>query len=921
MNAARRWTGGMKARLRSWLHATTHRSQLEGEMDDELRFHIESYAEDLMRTGLPREQAERQARVELGGITVHKEEMRASLGLRLLDDLCSDLRYALRMLAKSPGFTAIAIGSLALGIGANTAIFTLAKHVLLDQLHVPHSEDLRLLNWIAPQESVVHSSWGDWSPAGNGQTTSTSFPYPLYRQLREQNRRQGTLEDLFAFKNIGQVTATVDGAASIVQAEMVSGNYYHEMDVAPALGRGITPNDDAVAGSGAVVVISDGFWRRAFAASPTVVGKAIAINGKPFTVIGVNPPEFTGAKSAHESPQVFVPFSIQPVIVPRRKGSILEEPGYWWMQIMARQKPGVSKEQAEAAFSSTLASSVRGAGEVKAGDAIPQVQVGDGSRGMNEAARLFRQPIMVLMAVAGLVLLLACANIANLLLARSAAREREMSVRLALGAGRGRVLRQMLTESLLLSLTSGAVGFVLGWASRDVIPRLLSQPWDPHPASASVDWGVLAFIAALSILTGLVFGLAPARQSMRAQANSGLKENAVTVTQRRSGYAGKAIIVFQVALSTLLVIGAGLFLRTLGNLQNVSPGFRVDHLLLFEIKQPRAEYPHGADIRLHEEIERRLAAVPGVESVTSSGSPLLAGQRDMDTLVPVGGKHRNLDSAPFDYTVGNHFLTAMGIPVIAGRDFSDQDTPSSPKVAIINQALAREVWADDNPIGRQFRSSKIVFTVVGVAADTLYQSLRTGTPAQYFLPYRQMPGVEGGMTYEVRTHVDPASLTPLLQKAVAGIDRNLPLIAVRTQQQQIDATVGDERLFANLTAGFGLLALVLASIGIYGVMSYTVSRRTNEIGIRLALGAQAQQILQMVLGEASWMAASGIVTGLGAALVLTRLLKTMLYGLTPHDPATLVCAAALLLAVALLAAWLPALRASRVQPMQALRHE
>ena len=910
----------VKARVRSWLRAMTHRSQVEGEMDEELRFHIDSYVEDLIRRGIPREQAERQARIEFGGIAVHKEEMRASLGLGLWDDLLADLRYALRMLWRSPGFTAIAVGSLALGIGANTAIFSLAKQMLLDRLHAPRSEELRLLHWVAPEQNIVHAEWGDEVEVA-GRAMSTSFPYPVYRQLREQNQKQAVLGDLFAFKDIGQVTATVDGEASVVQAEMVSGNYYRDIEVTPVLGRGITPGDDADAGSGAVVVISDGFWRRAFAASPKVIGKAIAINGKPFNVIGVNPPKFTGAKSAHESPQVFLPFSIQPVVIPRRGGSVLDEPGYWWLQIMARRRPGISPEHAEAVLNAALASSVRGAGKVTAGDAIPQIQVGDGSRGMNEAGRLYKQPIMVLTAVAGLVLLLACANIANLLLARASARQREMGVRLALGAGRGRVLRQTLTESLLLSLAGGAAGFVLGWASRDVIPRLMSQPWDPLETSAHVDWGVLGFTGGLSILTGLIFGLAPAWQSMRTHVSFSLKENAATVTKRRSGYGGKAIVVFQVALSTLLVIGAGLFLQTLGNLQKVNPGFRVDHLLLFEIEQPRAAYPAGADIRLHEEIAQHLAAVPGVESVTSSGSPLIAGQINRDDFVPVGASNKNFGGAAFDNTVGNHFFATMGIPIVAGRDLNDGDAASATKVAIVNQAMAREAWGSDNPIGRQFRSSEMTFTVVGVAADTIYDSLRKEMPPQYFLPYRQIPSLEGGMTYEVRTHVDPAGLTPMLRKAVAGVDRNLPLIAVRTQQQQIDATVGGERTFASLTAGFGMLALVLASIGIYGIMAYTVSRRTNEIGIRLALGARTQQILGMVLSESTRLALAGVAAGMGAALLLTRFLKSMLYGLKPHDPATLVCAAALLLGVALLAAWVPALRAARVQPIQALRHE
>ena len=922
MNVAARFAKGVKSRMRSWLRAATHRSRLEGEMDEELRFHLESYVEDLVRRGMPRERAERQARIEFGGITVHKEEMRASLGLRLWDDLLADIRYALRMLAKSPVFTAIAIGSLALGIGANTAIFTLAKEMLLDRLHVPNPGDLRLLNWVAPDKnSVVHSSWGSWQRTADGISRSNSFPYPVYLELREQNRKQRLLEDLFAFKSIGQVTATVDGQALAVQAEMVSGNYYHELQVSPALGRAIGPADDADTGAGAVVVISDGFWRRAFAGSQSVVGKSIAINGKPFTVIGVNPPDFTGAKGAHQSAQLFVPFSIQPVIIPQHGGSILESTTLWWMQIMARQKAGVSQEHANAAFSAALTASVNGLHTAKAGEAMPTVTVDDGSRGENQAARRYRQPVTVLMSVSGLVLLLACANLANLLLARASSREREMSVRLALGAGRSRILRQVLTESLMLSFAGGAAGFALGWACRGVIPRLMSQPWDPTQMSSRMDWGVLAFTASLSLLTGLFFGIAPALQATRAQVSSGLKENAAAVTRRRRGYAGKAIVVFQVALSTLLVVGAGLFLRTLGNLNHVNPGFRVDHLLLFDLEPPRAAYPPPRNVRLHEEVTQRIAAVPGVEAVTASSTALISGSTTTYDWTPLDNPIAKIEGSVMTNFVSGRFFATMEIPVIAGRDFSDADSATSAKVGVVSESLAHKAWGTANPLGRHFKTQDVVYTVVGVVKDSDYDSLRKTPPPQFFIDYRQAPEATEGLTYEVRTHMSAASLAPALQKAVATVDRNIPMVDVRTQQQQIDATVGEERMFASLTASFGLLALVLASIGIYGVMAYTVARRTQEIGIRVALGARAGQILSMVLGETSRMTILGVFVGIGAALGLTRLVKTMLYGLEPHDPTTLIGAAVILCAVALAAGFTPARRASKIDPITALRHE
>jgi predicted permease len=379
---------------------------------------------------------------------------------------------------------------------------------------------------------------------------------------------------------------------------------------------------------------------------------------------------------------------------------------------------------------------------------------------------------------------------------------------------------------------------------------------------------------------------------------------------------------FQVALSTLLVVGAVLFVRTLANLNSVDPGFRADHLLLFAIQQPRSQYPAPKDVALHRQLEQKLATVPGVESVTLSSGALIANNIDQDDFIPLDRpNYEKEDTGEFDSAVGEHFFATMGIPMLSGRDFNAGDTETSPKVAVINQALAHAVFPGENPIGKRFRSSSSVFQIVGICANTHYDSLRTEPPPTFYVPYRQLPDAAYGKTYEVRTHVSPASLAPLLRRAVQSVDRNLPLIDLRTQTEQIDSTIQGERTFAALTAAFGLLALTLASIGIYGIMAYTVSRRTNEIGIRLALGAQARQILSMVLGEAFWLAAAGVAAGLGAALLLTRFLRTMLYGLKPNDPATLVCAAALLFAVALLAGWVPAQRASRVQPMQALRHE
>jgi len=668
-------------------------------------------------------------------------------------------------------------------------------------------------------------------------------------------------------------------------------------------------------------VISDGFWARAFGRSPSVIGKTIQLSLAPVTVIGVNPPAFTGAARVQSSPDVFVPFSMQPVLLPKSNESPLTNKGLWWVEIMGRVKPGVSDAAAVAEFSVNLDHAIRATLPVPKDASMPILTLPSGSRGLNQSTRNMGTQIYVLLSLVGLVLMLACANIANLLLARSAARQREISVRMALGASRGRILRQVLTESLLLSLLGGAAGLFLGYLGRNIIPRLLSNSWEPQQFSSRFDWKIFVFTASISVLTGLLFGLAPALQSTRTSVNTGLKDSAATTTKRRKGLGGKAIVVFQVSLSMLLVVGAGLFARTLFNLSHVDIGFRAENVLLFRIQPPSSRYPSPKSIAVERRIEERLATLPGVDSVTLSTEPLLANTMSNDDFVPDSQTQklaRGEQTALINF-VGNGFFATMGIPLLSGRPFDNTDTETSQKVAIINQSLARKFFPNTNPVGTTFNKDHIL--IVGICADAKYFQLRDETPPTFYLPYRQESNAEDGATFEVRLRTSPEGVLPAVREAVSAIDKDLPLIDVRTQTQQIDEILSSERLFAALTGAFGFLALILACIGIYGIMAYTVARRINEIGIRMALGAQAGQILRMVLGEASCLAVFGIAIGLGAALWLTRFLETLLYGLKPSDPATLIGAALLLLATAVAAGWVPAWRASRVQPMEALRHE
>jgi len=846
--------------------------------------------------------------------------------LRLWDEFGADLRYAARRLRRSLGFTAVATVSLALAIGANTTIFSLAKQLLYDRLAVPNAENLRLLSWTGTEEHVaVHGIWGDYEPLPGGRVTSTAFSYEAFQRLRAENRE---LEDLFAFKREG-MNATIGGAAQRVRGEMVSGNYYADLDVRPVLGRGITPADDAKPGQGAVAAIGYGLWEREFGRSPAVLGQVIRVNEVPLTIVGVNPKGFTSAKDVQTPADVFIPLSMQPVVSPMPgKTPPLSDPNLWWVNIMGRAKVGISDQTAQAGLDAQLAAIVRGTMPVKEGEDLPRMDLRDGSRGLFEQRHTFAKPMAVLMTMVGLVLLLACANISNLMLARGTQRQREISVRLALGAGRGRILRQMLVESLLLSTMGGAFGLLAAYFGRNAIPRMIENSWEQSDLHVHFDWRVFGFTAAVTMLTGILFGLTPALAAARRDVNRSLKEGALTATRRRKAWGGRALVGFQIALSTLLVIGAGLFLRTLAGLSSVNVGFRTDHLLLIEINPERTQYPPGKDVDLHQRLEAAFAGVPGVETVTAAVPVYIADDRmRRDFLVEGQDEHKS--EAEFFNVVGNNFFRTLGIPIVAGRGFGSQDTATSLKVGVINQSLARKSFPNRNPVGQRFsisteesdgRRGREWIQIVGVCADTRYSSLRAEPPPQFFLLYGQQREV-GALNYEIRTAMQPEAVLPALRHVARQIDPNLPFGNVRTQDQQIAAAMQQECIFAAMASSFGLLALALAAVGIYGIMAYAVANRTNEIGIRLALGAQQRQVLAMILREASWISVAGVIVGLGAALILARLVKAMLYGLQPTDPVSLCAGALLLVVVGLAASWIPAQRAASVQPVEALRHE
>jgi predicted permease len=915
----------LRSRVATWWSAVAKRDALDRQLEEELEFHMESYAEDLMRSGVPREQAMRRARAELGSVAVGREKCRAAWGSGFVDELRADLRYAVRMLVRSPGFAAIAVGSLALGVGVNTVIFTAAQHLLLDHLAVPHPEQLRLLAWKQPHGGVIERMWGWYGALPGGGEGSTSFSYPVYQQLRKHS---SGMESLFAFKPLDRQTVTVDGHAQAVDAEMVSGNYYLSLGVQPQLGRVIQESDDRSPGGSPVVVISDRFWMKEFARSPHVIGKTILVNLTPMTIIGVNPRAFTGAYSAQGTPDLFLPFSMQPLAAPQNfsesdSPSLLANTDQWWVLVMGRIQPGLPDPTVAASLNVLFDAAVRATMPVKDRQ-MPRLLMTDGSRGQNPAVEDLAKPICVLLGLGGFVLLLACANLANLLLARAGARQREMSVRLALGAGRARVLRQMMTESLMLSLLGGTAGLLLAYAVRNAIPGMMSSPWAPLVFSARFDWRIFGFAAVVSIATGLIFGVAPAWQASRVQVSSGLKQAAQTATRRRRGLTGKTIVVIEVALSMVLVVGAGLFVQTLLQLVHARLGFRPDKLLLFEVQPPHTRYRGAASIPLYRQLEQKLAAIPGVQSVTLTGLPLISGNVMLYTFIPEG-QQREAHENPsvLANSVGETFFSTYGIPIVAGRGFKESDKETSRKVAVVNDSLAKKYFPHLNPIGRTFETGfrdPVRIEIIGVCGDVKYDRVRKDPEPTLYTLYLQEGGLEQA-TFALATRLDAKTLAPALRQAVQSVDTNLPLLDLRTQDEQIAASMQQERIFANLTAAFGALALVLACIGIYGIMAWMVSRRMQEIGIRIALGARSEQVQGMVLREAAWMTVLGVAAGAGGALALGRVVASLLYGLKPWDPATFAVAGTVLVLVALAASWIPARRAAGVDPIRALRHE
>jgi predicted permease len=843
-----------------------------------------------------------------------------------------DLRHAVRMLFQARGWTAVVVVSLALGIGANTALFSAINGLLLRTLPVRDPDSLVRLKWAGKNDMVTDSSDYGFSAkdAASGNVRST-FSYPMFRQFLADNR---TMTDLFAGAPFGRVNVVVDGQAEIATSFISTGNYYRVLGVTAIRGRTILPEDDEPSAP-PVAVISARYWRSRFGSDPTAVGKIVRINNVPVTIIGILPASFTGVQQTVSDPSdIAVALALdaqlstapaQPAQQPRMSQST-----YWWLQVMGRLKPGATIAQVQgnlegvfqqtarsglSAYLASLSDSERSMSNNRNRKEVPHLLVSSGSRGVYDVNTTDKRAVTILSIVVALVLLIVCANVANLLLSRATARSKEISIRLSLGATRARLVRQLLTESLLLACLGGALGILVGYWGQRLLPGAPGQ-------AAPLDWRVLAFVLAVTGGTGIVFGVAPALRATAINVNTALKENSRSVVGSRS-VLSRILLVAQVAISLVLLVGAGLFLRTLQNLRQVDVGFNAQNLVLFRVTPQLNRYDEQRTRALYDEMLDSLRAVPGVRAATMSNPALLSGSVNSTSIFVQGrvygtDQHDSINRL----VVSPTFFDTMEIPLLTGRGFTARDDEKTPKVVVINDTAARKYFPGENPIGRRFGSSieeSAQQEIVGVLRDVKYNSVRDAVPPTMYVPFRQAR--TGGMMVEVRTAGDPVSTMGTIRDAVRRIDPNLPLMDMSTQTEQIERRFLQEKVFAQAYALFGGLAVVLAAIGLFGLMSYSVARRTNEIGIRMALGARRQDVLRLVLSESMVLVVAGVAIGLAIALAASRLVSTLLFGLAATDILSITAAVIVMLIVSSVAGYLPARRASRVDPMVALHWE
>jgi predicted permease len=907
----------------SWLHRLFARKRMEIDLDKELRFHFESQVADKVRSGIPESEARRLTRLEFGGIEQIKEDCRGSLGTLWLESLVQDVRYGIRQLRNSPGFSLIAIVSLALGIGANTAIFTLLNAILLRPLPVQKPGELLLFGDASAQGSTLSV------PNGNTKLFSNSF----FHDFRQKDT---------SFAGIAAVDSTqfetkasiAGGAYQTIRVNLVSGSYFSVLGVPAFLGRTIEESDDSAEGTGPVAVASYSWFLRHFNGDPSALGKVIRIQSHDYTLAGVAKPGFYGF-TVGQSTDLWVPLSMQKAFS-RPGGSSIENKLFQSLYLIGRLKPGVTVTQASAETNLLFKQIVRSylgpqPSQTHLDDiAHVSVELTPGGRGVSQLRGAFSVPLKILMTIVALVLLIACANIANMLLARGVVRTREVAVRMALGASRRRIVFQLLTESVLLAFIGAGAGVALAWKASGMLLNMATPGPDPVPLNLTPDLRVLGFTLGVTVLTSLLFGILPAFRATGLEFTPALKDGRGSSSVSTRSALARSLIVGQVGLSVLLLVVAGLFVRSLIHLSDVDTGFDKHNVLVFSLDSSTANLPHGPDevrsVRLQEQIESSVQTIPGVES-DSFAFVIFDGGGWTDQVLFQGMPRTpaNGDQVSFNIA-GNGFFSTMGIPLIAGRTFNSQDTQNSPKVAVISETMARRFFPNSSAIGRRFGigetpSNPGEFEVIGVVKDAKYFALSEGELMGAYLPCAQAPGFYGNFAVRYAPGANRQEIIGRVRRSIAEINPNILINNVTSLEERVDRSISTQSLIAQLSSFFGILAVLLACIGIYGLLSYSVARRTSELGIRLALGAQSHTLLWMILRESILLLVLGLAVGIPVALSSTRILKSMLYQLSPVDPTAIAIAIAAVACMTIAAAWLPARRASRIDPSQALRAE
>jgi macrolide transport system ATP-binding/permease protein len=842
--------------------------------------------------------------------------------MRMLESLLQDLAYAFRAMRRVPLVSAAAVISLALGIGANTAIFSLIDAVMLRSLPVRSPQELVQIGWIAkpwPQQFV--STTSGRGVMMFGQNVALPFSLDTYQRIRSESVTLAAVAgrmDLFS----SAVVVVARGRADTAHGNLVSGNFFDTLGVAPAAGRLFADADDRE-GAEPVAALSYSYWTRRFAADPGVIGTAALINGTSYTIVGVTDRAFDGVVVGM-APEVYVPLHCHPLITAREgfDRNVLHTPWWWWVEIIGRRKPGIAEQQVRAELTTLFRQSLTPMGsEPVKPENYPRLVVGSPDDIQNGVRTQFSRPLVVLMTMVGFVLLIACANIANLLLARAVARKKEMAMRLALGARPRRLFRQMMVESVLLAATGGALGLAIAHWGTGVLVKLVSSETNPLTLDVRADGRVLLFLIAVSVTAGILFGVVPAIQSSRVDVNSLLKASS---GERGRFRLGRALVILQVAVSLALLMGAGLYVRTLWNLRHTALGFNAENVLVFHLAPKRGGYNGDKLLRLIDRVSERIDAIPGVRSVAYSHVGLL-NQLQTSGPVQVAGELLDRSKSVLILYVSPGFFEAMQIPVMAGRTVREGDGGNAPRVAVANEAMARQYFGQASPIGRQvlyfMDKYKAPMEIVGLVKDAKYTSVTAAIRPVLYLPYAQnLEGVQEAV-FEVRTTGDPRAVSSAIRELVQRVDPELPVFDMTTETALRDQNLRDQRLLADLAAAFAVLALLLAALGLYGAISYSISRRTGEIGIRMALGANRGRVVAQVLGECFLVVGVGMTIGMGLALAGTRLIASQLYGLQPRDPATMAAAAGLIVVVTAAASFVPARRASRLDPMAALRQE